>query len=178
MAEYVIVGLIRKAHGIRGDLAIEVLTDSPDAIFASGRRVFAGTPDGDLAVPHRELHIQSVRTLGDGLLVHFDEIPDRTAAELWRARYLLVPNEEIPAPDESDVYLHELPGMTVQLEDGTVLGTIDAFYELPHSLGIDVRYAPPRESETVMLLYDDATIRDVDRERRIVVVSPPDGLLG
>ena len=48
--EYAIVGLIRKAQGIRGEVVIEPLTDKPDVVFASGSRVFAGTPDGDLAV--------------------------------------------------------------------------------------------------------------------------------
>ena len=42
-----IVGRVRKAHGIRGELVVEPLTDAPDAVFAPGRRVFAGTVDGD-----------------------------------------------------------------------------------------------------------------------------------
>src|SRR6267378_7271171 len=47
--EYAIVGLIRKAQGIRGEVVVEPLTDKPDVVFASGSRVFAGTPNGDLA---------------------------------------------------------------------------------------------------------------------------------
>ena len=47
--EFFIVGRVRRAHGIRGELAVEVITDAPDAIFAPGRRVFAGTVDGDPA---------------------------------------------------------------------------------------------------------------------------------
>ena len=50
--EYAIVGLIRKAQGIRGEVVIEPLTDKPDVVFASGSRVFAGTSTGDLAVVH------------------------------------------------------------------------------------------------------------------------------
>ena len=48
--EYAIVGLIRKAQGIRGEVVVEPLTDKPDVVFASGSRVFAGTTDGDLAI--------------------------------------------------------------------------------------------------------------------------------
>ena len=47
--EYAIVGRVRNAHGIRGELVVEPITDAPDAVFASGRRVFAGTVAGDLA---------------------------------------------------------------------------------------------------------------------------------
>ncbi|MGH7671150.1 MAG: hypothetical protein ACRENQ_16830, partial [Gemmatimonadaceae bacterium] len=46
--EFLIVGRVRKAHGIRGELVVEPITDAPDAIFAPGRRVFAGTPSGDV----------------------------------------------------------------------------------------------------------------------------------
>jgi ribosomal 30S subunit maturation factor RimM len=48
--EYAIVGLIRKAQGIRGEVVVEPLTDKPDVVFASGSRVFAGTTDGELAI--------------------------------------------------------------------------------------------------------------------------------
>ena len=47
--EYAIIGRVRTAHGIRGELVVEPITDAPDAVFASGRRVFAGTVAGDLA---------------------------------------------------------------------------------------------------------------------------------
>ena len=41
-----IVGRVRKAHGIRGELLVEPITDAPDAVFVSGRRLFAGTASG------------------------------------------------------------------------------------------------------------------------------------
>jgi hypothetical protein len=47
--ELIIVGRVRKAHGIRGDLVVEPMTDEPDAVFAPGRRVFAGTASGNRA---------------------------------------------------------------------------------------------------------------------------------
>ena len=47
--DLVIIGRVRKAHGIRGDLVVESFSDEPDAIFASGRRVFAGNTAGDPA---------------------------------------------------------------------------------------------------------------------------------
>ena len=46
------VGRVRNAHGIRGDLVVEAITDAPAVIFAAGRRLFVGTPDG-AAYPDR-----------------------------------------------------------------------------------------------------------------------------
>ena len=174
---FLIVGRVRKAHGIRGEVVVELLTDEPDAIFASGRRVFAGTTTGDLARDRQELHIRSVRPFNDGLLVGFAEVSDRNAAELWRARYLLAPASEIPAPNDDEVYLHDLIGMRVELEDGAALGTVEEVYELPLGLAVDVRRAPPHQDETVLLPWDARTVASVDRESRVIVVTPPDGLL-
>jgi 16S rRNA processing protein RimM len=175
--EFIIVGRVRKAHGIRGEVVVEVTTDEPDAVFASGRRVFAGTATGDLAPNRLELHIGTTRPFNEGLLVGFTEVPDRNAAEAWRGRYLLLPANELPAPDENEVYLHDLVGMRVELSDGQLVGTVDEIYELPQGLAIDVRRSPPRESETIMLLYDERTVASVDKTERVIVVTPPEGLL-
>ena len=174
---YIIVGRVRKAHGIRGEVVVETITDAPDAIFASGLRVFAGTANGELAPNRLELHVESVRPFNEGYLVGFTEIPDRTAAETWRGRYLLLPADELPPPDDEQVYVHELLGMRVELASGEPIGTVEETYELPQGLAIDVRRAPPREKETVMLTYDDRTVSSVDKSARVIVVTPPEGLL-
>jgi len=175
--EFIIVGRVRKAHGIRGEVVVEVITDAPDAVFASGRRVFAGTATGDISPSRQELHVRSVRSFNEGILVGFDEVPERNAAELWRGRYLLLPADEVAPPAEDEVYLHELIGMRVELSGGQPVGTIEELYELPQGLALDVRLAEPRDGETVLLLYDDQTIASVDKDARVIIVTPPDGLL-
>jgi 16S rRNA processing protein RimM len=175
--EFIIVGRVRKAHGIRGEVVVETITDEPDAVFASGRRVFAGTATGDLAPARTELHITTSRPFNDGLLVGFTEVPDRTVAETWRGRYLLLPAAELPAPADDEIYVHDLVGMTVTLNDGTVVGAVEEIYELPQGLAIDVRREPPRDRETVLLNYDERTIASVDKDARVIVVTPPEGLL-
>jgi len=174
---FIIVGRVRKAHGIRGEVVVEPITDAPDAIFASGHRVFAGTASGDIAPNRAELHVESTRPFSDGLLIAFSEVPDRNAAETWRGRYLLVPADEVPPPSDEEVYVHELPGMRVELADGELVGTVEETYELPQGLAIDVRRPPPHERQTVILQFDDRTIASVDREARVIVVTPPEGLL-
>ena len=174
---FIIVGRVRKAHGIRGEVVVEPITDAPDAIFASGHRVFAGTASGDIAPNRAELHVKSARPFSEGLLVAFVEVPDRNAAETWRGRYLLVPADELPPPRDDEVYVHELPGMRVELADGALLGTVEETYELPQGLAIDVRRAPPHDKQTVLLQFDERTIASVDREARVIVVTPAEGLL-
>ena len=172
--EFVIVGRVRKAHGIRGELVVEPITDAPDAIFAPGRRVLAGTRSGDIAPDRHELHIDRASRFKDGLIVAFRGIADRNAAELWRERYLLVPHEETIPLSEGEVYLHELIGMEVRLAAGDPVGAIEDVFELPQGLAIDVR--PRGAGSTIMLLYDQSVIA-IDREARVVTVQIPDGLI-
>lgn len=171
-ASHAIVGRVRRAHGVRGELFLEVMTDAPDAIFAPGARVFAGTTAGDLAPKGTTLTVEEARPFKDGLLVTFEEIPDRNEAELWRDRYLLVPVGELEPPGEDEVYLHDLVGLKVQRIDGTPVGTVIAFFELPHGLLLEIQ----RDGATVLLPYRDEFIAEVNVETGVLVVDPPEGL--
>ncbi len=170
--ELVIVGRVRKAHGVRGDLVVEPITDAPDAIFASGRRVIAGTVSGDPAKDRRELHVESASPFKGGFIVHFAEITDRDVADTWRDRFLLVPADELEPLGEGEIYLHELHGMDVVLESGAPVGTVAEVYELPQGLTLDVK----RARDSVMIPYD-RVVTSVDRALRRITIDPPDGLL-
>ena len=178
--ELVIVGRVRKAHGIRGDLVVEPITDSPDAVFAPGRRVIAGTSSGEPA-KHRgpaELHVASAIPFKGGFIVHFDEIADRTIAETWRDRYLLVPADELEPLGEDEVYVHELPGMRVELESGEYVGTVVVTYELPQGLALEVdRTGGAGGTQNTVLIPYDRVVTRVDRDARIIAIDPPVGLL-
>ena len=170
--ELIIVGRVRKAHGIRGDLVVEPITDEPDAVFAPGRRVLAGTASGDRAKNGQEMEIVSASPFKGGLIVHFAGLDDRSEAELWRDRFLLLPSDELTPLGEDQVYVHELPGMRVELESGEIVGTVLDTYELPQGLALDVQ----RERGTVMIPYD-RVVTSIDRETRVIRIDPPDGLL-
>jgi 16S rRNA processing protein RimM len=150
------------------------LTDAPDAVFAAGRRVFAGTASGDLARDRAELAVDTVRPFREGLLVRFDRIPDRTEAELWRDRYLLLPIAELTPPGEDEVYIHDLVGMKVVLASGEPLGEVLEVYELPQGLVLDVKRAG---GATVMLPFSADVVKGVDSAARVVEVDPPEGML-
>jgi 16S rRNA processing protein RimM len=170
--DLVIVGRVRKAHGVRGDLVVEPITDAPDAVFASGRRVIAGTVAGDPTKDRRELHVERASPFKGGFIVHFEEITDRAVADTWHDRYLLLPADELEPLGEDEIYLHEFHGMHVVLESGEPVGMVAEVYELPQGLALDVK----RERDSVMIPYD-RVVTSVDRQMRRITIDPPDGLL-
>jgi 16S rRNA processing protein RimM len=171
--ELMIVGRLRRAHGIRGEMAVEALTDTPAAVFAAGRVISVGTSDGDPDPAGRTHTVQHVREQGDGsLLVVFDEIADRAAAELMRGLYLLAPASELEPPAEGQVYIHELPGMRVLLPGGEALGVVSDVLELPQGLALEISHA----RESVVLPFHEEFIESVDRAARTIVANPPEGL--
>ena len=173
-SEFYLVGRVRRAHGIRGELVVETLTDAPAAIFAAGRRVFAGTRSGDVAPDRQELRVHHSSPFKDGFIVGFEGIPDRTAAEQWRDRFLLVPENEVEPPDEDELFIHELVGMRVVRVGGDEVGEVTEIFELPQGIVIEVRRAG---KASVLLPYDDHTVRSVDAAQRVIEVDPVDGLV-
>jgi 16S rRNA processing protein RimM len=179
--EYAIVGLIRKAQGIKGEVVVEPFTDKPDVVFASGSRVFAGTTDGDLAVARDVMGQEDTPTLTiaaskpfkKGMIVQFEELRDRDSAELWRGRYLLAPFSELPPLAEDEVYLHDLVGMKAEGTKGEAIGTVSTYYELPQGIMLDLRTT----RGSVLIPYRPEVIARVDRDTRTIIIDDKLGFL-
>ena len=172
--ELAIVGRIRKAHGIRGEVVVEPITDAPDAVFAPGRRVFAGTAEGRRARDGSELSVAQARPFKEGLIIRFEQIADRNTAELWRDRYLLLPLSELEPPGEGEVYIHELVGMRVVHASGEPLGVVSEVYELPQGLALDVARV---DGASVVLSFRPDVVKRVHAGERVIEVEPPAGML-
>jgi 16S rRNA processing protein RimM len=97
------IGRIAKAHGLRGALRIESLTDFPDR-FAPGAEV---TVDG------RTLRVKSSEENDGGLLVRFEGIEDRNAAEELAGQYCTVPLASARTLPDNQYYHFELVGLSV-----------------------------------------------------------------
>ena len=181
-----LVGLVRRAHGIRGELAVETFSDRPAEVFSAGRRVYVGTPEGRVlpADPKRPVGaggapltatVEHASPFKGGLILRLAEVADRTAAERWRERALLVPYAELSPPADDEVYLHELVGMRVVHKDGSPAGEVVDLVELPQGLALDVRVEGT--ARTALVPYRPEMVVGVDVPARTVTVDLPEGLL-
>jgi 16S rRNA processing protein RimM len=169
--ELIAIARVRRPHGLRGELLVDALTDEPDAVFAPGRRVFAGSEDGVLARGISESEIIQGREVPDGFYIVLAGVEDRTAADRWRGKYLLAPRSELRELRDDEVYVHDLVGMRVVDLNGVELGDVTAVLELPQGYLLEVRGT---EKGEVLIPYNPARVDRVDRENRTIIVQPVD----
>ncbi len=116
MAE-VIVGVIGRAHGIRGEVAIDLRTDEPERRFAPGSLVYT--------VAGRELRVSRSRRVTGRWLVSFEAVTDRTAAEDLRGAELLAMVSDDQSPSGPDEYYdRQLIGLAVHDAHGLLAGRV------------------------------------------------------
>ena len=163
-----VVGRIARAHGIGGEVAVEVRTDSPDLRFAPGA-VLETDP-----VENGPLTIERVRWHSGRLLISFAEVGDRTAAEALRNTMLVADSATSPEVDEDEYWDHQLVDLAVVTVDGTSLGTVT---DIAHPPGADLLVVRRPDGAELLVPFVRAIVPTVDLDARRVVVDPPDGLL-
>jgi len=170
----VAVGRVARAHGVKGEVSVLPLSDVPGR-FDAGSRLFVA-PDGDppdgSAASERALVVASSRSHQRRLLVRFEDVVDRTAADAIRGCYLFVPVGESPGLPEGSYWAHELVGVTVVTEGGRPLGTLREVLRNPAH---DVWVVIGPDGETLIPAVTDV-IRSVDVPGGRVVVADAPGL--
>ena len=163
----VVVGVVGRPHGLRGEVAIDLRTDEPERRFAPGQQVRFEGADRLLTIATRRNH--SGRTL-----VTFAELADRTAVEGVRGTRLVVdvPADEVPA-DDGEFYDRQLVGLRVLDAAGTDVGAVTAVVHLPAQDALEVlTRGGPRLVPFVLDL-----VPEVDLERGQVRLADLPGLL-
>ncbi|HJU74184.1 MAG TPA: ribosome maturation factor RimM [Gemmatimonadaceae bacterium] len=156
---------VRRAHGLRGELLVRPLTAQPETLFTEGRRFFAGANGAS------QLVLQGARTTNGGWLLAFAEIPDRSTAERWRGVDLWAAEEDTAALGGTP-YAGDLVGLSLELVDGTVIGRVANYYELPQGPLLEVA----RGEELVLFPLHPEFVQRIDTTRRAIIVDPPTGL--
>lgn len=164
-----VVGRVARAHGIGGEVAVDVKTDDPDARFAVEQSLDTDPADrGPLTVLQTRWH-------SGRLLVRFAQVPDRTAAEALRGTLLVADSSTSAAPGgDDDFWDHDLVGLRAETADGVELGTVEDVLHPPGAPLLSVRRPDGAE---LLVPFVRAIVPTVDVSAGRLVVTPPDGLL-
>jgi 16S rRNA processing protein RimM len=166
-----VVGRIAKAHGVGGELVVEVRTDDPQARFIPGARLRLA-PRGEAA---RAVLIESVRPHGARLLVRLAGVADRDAADGLRGALLTVDSEALPPTgDPDEFYDHQLEGLRMSTVSGVAVGTVT---EVVHTAGAELLSVRTDSGGEVLIPFVSAIVTSVSLADGTVLVDPPEGLL-
>ena len=163
---FVIVGKFRRPHGIRGEIVMTVITDYPDLI-APGSTLHVGNR-------YHPYTIKSIRWHGGDMLIAFEELPDRTAVEIFRNIMVYMKTENIPELPEGEYYTHQLVGMDVITDQGQALGKIK---EILITGANDVYLVESADGKEILLPEIDQVVLNLDHESGKVIVHILPGLL-
>lgn len=167
-----VVGRVARAHGVTGELVVDVRTDDPDARFVRGNTLRAR---GSRGGPESTYTVESVRAHGGRLLVRLAGIADRDSAEALRGTLFLVDSGELPPISEPDeFYDHQLEGLRVRTVAGVDVGTVA---EVLHTAGGELLSVKTPEGAEVLVPFVAAMVPAVSLADGLIEIDPPDGLL-
>lgn len=164
-----VVARIGRAHGIKGEVTVEVRTDEPELRLAPGA-VLATDPAS--AGP---LTIETGRVHSGRLLLRFQGVGDRNAAEALSNTLLIaeVDPDELPE-GEDEYYDHQLIDLDVVTKDGTQVGRITEISHLPSQ---DLFVVERPDGSEVLVPFVEEIVTDVDLQEQRAVIDPPPGLI-
>jgi 16S rRNA processing protein RimM len=168
-----VVGRVVKAHGIGGEVVVDVRTDDPYERFAPGSILRARARDKT----ERRLVVDSMREHSGRLLVRLEGVASRDAADALRGSLFVVDVADLPPIEDPDeFYDHQLEGLRVRTTAGLDVGTVA---EVLHTAAGEILAVRPTEGDgpEILVPFVGAIVTTVSLEDGVVEIDPPDGLL-
>ena len=163
----VVVGMIRRPVGLRGELAVGPTGDDPSR-FAPGVRLLVRSN------PVRELRVIQSRPYGNGVALFLEGIDSIEQAESLRGIELAVKEESLPPLPEGSYYHFQVIGLTVVDAGGTVLGRIESILQTGSNDVYCVRQGP----EEILIPAVKDFVERVDLESGKLWLKVPRASLG
>lgn len=166
-----LVGRVAKAHGVTGEVVVEVRTDDPETRFAPGTVLRAKGSDGG----ERSYVVDTARAHGGRLLVRLVGVSDRDAADALRGTQFLVDSQDLPPIDEPDTYYdHQLEGLRVRTTTGQDIGTVT---EVLHTAAGELLAVRRDDAGELLVPFVGAIVTSVSLDSHTIEIDPPEGLL-
>jgi 16S rRNA processing protein RimM len=169
MGDRIAIGVIRKAHGVRGEASVEPWTDSPDR-FQKLKKVILVSPDEKEA---RIVAVESAREHGDRLLVRFGGIATPEEVQQLRGWTVEIPEEQARKLDPDEYFLHDLGGLRLIDAEGRDRGEVLEAYEGGGGVLLNVKRANGRTYEVP---FAESICTEINLKEKKIIVDLPEGI--
>jgi len=162
---YLMVGFLRRPHGVNGEIILDLHTDFPERL-KSGRKLFLGEE-------HKPMTLVSARPHAKGMLIKFKDVETPEDVGQFRNQWVYVKASEVPPLPEGQLYQHELFGFSVLDESDNLLGEL---VEILETGANDVYVVKDADGREILLPVIPSVILEVDPARRLIRVHLLEGL--
>ena len=163
--DFVLVGILRRPHGLRGEALVSIDTDFPERL-QKGKVLYLGEDQLPVTIRSRRGH-------NEGILLAFQEFPDKESLQNIRNLPLYARIEDIPKLPAGEYYRHQLIGLEVVEENGEVLGIL---VQVLDTSANDVYIVQSERGEEILLPATKEVIRGLDQEKKLMTVRLLPGL--
>ncbi|WP_457576401.1 ribosome maturation factor RimM [Desulfomarina sp.] len=165
--EFILLGKVVKAHGMRGEFKMIPFSGQPENLRAY-RKLILVDKKGKMSPA---LSVISTRNKGKMAIVHLESITDRTRAEYLEGMGVLLARNELPPLKEDEFYWHEIIGKKVNDRQGFFVGTVTSIFSNGKQ---DILVIQNGENEILVPITRDNIITE---SREELTIDPPPGLL-
>jgi 16S rRNA processing protein RimM len=164
-----VVGVIARPHGVRGEVVVDVTTDEPAARYVVGTAMATDPPEAG------PLLVEAIRPHQGRLLVAFEGVLDRDAAQELRGVKLCVDSADVTPPEDPDEFSDfQLVGLVAVDTDGQRLGEV---VRVNHGLAAEMLVLRRPDGRDTLVPFVKAIVPEVDLAGGRLVLTPPGGLL-
>jgi len=163
---FLVIGFLRRPHGLQGEMIMDLHTDFPDRI-KSGKMIFIGDK-------HEAATLESTRMHANSMLIKLRGHDTPEAAGKFRNQWVYVKAKDVPPLPKGQHYKYELVGLDVVDDNGKALGRLAEILETGAN---DVYIVRDDSGKDILLPAIPSVILDLDMERRLMRVHLLDGLI-
>jgi len=164
--DYLIIGYLRRAHGVRGEMVMEIQTDFPERLKPE-TKVFVGKD-------YQPMTIAAARNHSEGLLIKLNGIDSPEDAARYRNQLVYVTAADRPPLPKGQFYIHELIGFDVTDEEDGLIGKLT---EILQTGANDVYVVTRPDAGEALLPVIPSVVLKIDADRRLIRVHLIPGLL-
>lgn len=165
--DYVLVGKVTKAHGLRGEVKVFPFSEEPANLVQYKTLVLVDSRASLSAM----LTVTKSRIQGKTAVIQFNTIDDRTKAENIEGMGVLLPLDDLPAVDGDEYYWHDYEGKLVVDRNGTEIGRVDHLFS---NGAQDVLVVKNNGGEILIPVTNEIVLEEI---AETLVIDPPPGLL-
>lgn len=169
MGDRIAIGVIRKAHGVRGEASVEPWTDSPDR-FDHMDKVTLVSPDEKTT---RVFAIESARVHGERVLLKFAGITTPEQVQELRGWTIEIPQSQARKLESDEYFLHDLAGLHLVDAEGRDRGEIVEAYEGGGGVLLNVKRS---DGKTYEVPFAEEICTKINLKEKKIIVELPEGI--